>query len=544
MALIGAVAPADRIQGKIATQMAVSLRTWSSSADPQGIAARRKAMRTLRSLGLALAFTAALAILVVQSRTSGGPDRVALVLTSSLLLTAVVVMMVRFRRNAAHLEQALVSLAREKSMVEEKQRELTALNHSLESRVEERTRELSGSREQYRTLLESTHAIPWEMRPGSLRFGYVGPQAAVALRYPLSDWFEEGFLENTVHPDDLAETKQWFEGHSADGAEGEVEFRLLAADRRAVWLRAFACTVHDDESRPIRRGIFLDVTTRHLLEAELRSAQKLESVGRLAAGIAHEINTPVQFVSDSVHFVSESFTALGSLVQAFRKAIDAPVDERAALLEAARQADAAADTDYVLDNIPQALASSVDGLDRIATIVKSLKEFSHPDFKQKSPVDLNSNIKSTLTIAANEYKHVADVQTDLGELPRVVCHAGEINQVLLNLIVNAAHAISDAVEGTEKRGIIKVRTWSEGSTVVVCIKDTGTGIPSKIRDKIFDPFFTTKDVGRGTGQGLPFARSIVVDKHGGELTFETEVGLGTAFLVRLPVEDAKATAAS
>ncbi|MBX3212922.1 MAG: PAS domain-containing protein [Labilithrix sp.] len=463
-------------------------------------------------------------------------ERWALVVLSAALLGAVGVLVVRFRRSALELERALVSLEHEKRAVEEKRRELATLNQSLETRVEERTRELSGSREQYRVLLETTQAIPWEMAPGSHRFAYVGPQATSMLGRSLAEWNEDGFFEHVLHPEDLPDARAWLADLSTEGAKAEIELRLLSASGRPVWLRAFASTVLDEERRPVRRGILLDVTARHVLEAELRSAQKLEAVGRLAAGVAHEINTPVQFVSDSVHFVRESFAGLASLVDASRRLLAASPDERAALEAAARAADEAADTDYVLENIPQALASSVDGLDRIATIVRSLKQFSHPDRKQKSAVDLNSSIWSTLTIAAHEYKRVADVTTDLGDLPLVTCNGGEINQVLLNLVVNAAHAISDVVGETGRRGTIKVRTWREGSTVLICVRDTGTGIPPGIRHKIFDPFFTTKDVGRGTGQGLSLARSIIVDKHGGELTFETELGRGTAFLVRMPVD--------
>ncbi|MBX3205640.1 MAG: PAS domain-containing protein [Labilithrix sp.] len=463
-------------------------------------------------------------------------QRAGLVLLSVVLFGALGVMIVRLRRNATDLERALVSLESEKRVVEEKRRELAALNQSLETRVEARTRELSGSREQYRVLLETTQAIPWEMAPGRHRFAYVGPQAAPMLGRPLSEWAEDGFLERTLHPEDLADARAWLDNLSTDGAKAEIELRFLSASGQPVWLRAFASTALDEQRRPVRRGILLDVTTRHVLEAELRSAQKLEAVGRLAAGIAHEINTPVQFVSDSVHFVTESFTGLASLVESFRRLLAVGPEERVSAVQAARAADEAADTDYVLANIPQALASSVEGLDRIAAIVRSLKQFSHPDGQQKSSVDLNASIRSTLTIAAHEYKHVADVSTDLGEIPLVTCHGGELNQVLLNLVINAAHAISDVVEGTDRRGIIKIRTWHEGSTVLICVRDTGTGIPPKIRHKIFEPFFTTKDVGRGTGQGLSLARSLIVDKHGGELTFETELGRGTAFLIRLPVE--------
>jgi signal transduction histidine kinase len=164
-----------------------------------------------------------------------------------------------------------------------------------------------------------------------------------------------------------------------------------------------------------------------------------------------------------------------------------------------------------------------------------MKEFAHPDRKEMAQADLNQAISSTLIIAANEYKYVADVETGFSELPLVNCYAGEINQVVLNLIVNAAHAIGDVVKGTPLKGKITVATRAHGDFVEIAISDTGKGIPVEVRSRIFDPFFTTKEVGKGTGQGLSIARSVVVEKHGGSLTFDTELGKGTTFYIRLPV---------
>ena len=278
------------------------------------------------------------------------------------------------------------------------------------------------------------------------------------------------------------------------------------------------------------------LTNLRQAQSELMQAQKLESVGRLASGIAHEINTPIQFVNDSIHFIRDSFGDLAGLVGKYRQlraAAAGHMDPRA--LTDLDEAENAADLDYLMENIPKALERSVEGLGRVATLVRSMKEFAHPEQKQKSPADLNRAIASTLTIARNEYKYVADIETDYGELPPVPCHIGELNQVFLNLIVNAAHAIESAIHGTDRRGLIRVETRPEGDSVRVSISDTGTGIPEEIRDRVFDPFFTTKDVGRGTGQGLSIARSVVVDKHAGTLTFDSELGRGTTFHIRLGV---------
>jgi len=273
-------------------------------------------------------------------------------------------------------------------------------------------------------------------------------------------------------------------------------------------------------------------------QAELVQAQKLESVGRLAAGIAHEINTPIQFVSDSVHFVRDAAKDALGLIQAYRelRAAVGAGTVTPAQLAALDAAEEQADVAYLMEHVPKALARSVDGLARVATLVRSMKEFAHPDKKVKAHADLNRALATTITIASNEYKYVADVETSFGELPGVLCHMGELNQVFLNVIVNAAHAIEAAQQGKEGRGVIRVETRTEGEDVVISISDTGTGIPEEIRGAIFDPFFTTKDVGKGTGQGLSIARSVVVDKHGGTLTFETESGKGTTFHIRLPID--------
>jgi signal transduction histidine kinase len=290
-----------------------------------------------------------------------------------------------------------------------------------------------------------------------------------------------------------------------------------------------------------REELQLALTRLKQAQTELMQAQKLESVGRLASGIAHEINTPVQFVNDSVRFVQDAFRDVLGLVGRYRQlraaAAAGPVDPQVfAELDAEEEA---ADLDYLLENIPKALERSLEGLGRVATLVRSMKEFAHPEQKQKAPADLNRALSSTLTIARNEYKYVADVETSYGELPQVLCHVGELNQAFLNIIVNAAHAIEAANRGSDRRGVIRVATSCDEDSVRIAISDTGTGIPEEIRDRVFDPFFTTKEVGKGTGQGLSIARNVVVDKHGGELALETEVGKGTTFTIRLPLERAE-----
>ncbi|CAN5878580.1 hypothetical protein BH11MYX3_BH11MYX3_26410 [soil metagenome] len=291
----------------------------------------------------------------------------------------------------------------------------------------------------------------------------------------------------------------------------------------------------------VNRQLRNEMDRRTKIELELRQAQKLESVGRLAAGIAHEINTPIQFVSDSCSFLQSATADLMTVIAATRSLRCAVVGNEITIAEAlqrVRAAEAEADLDYLLAEIPQAIERSLQGLERVATIVKSMKEFAHPDQAQEAYADLNRAITSTITVARNEYKYVADLETDLADLPPVSCHVGELNQFVLNIVVNAAHAIEAAVKDTDRRGKIVVRTATIDRHAVIEITDDGCGIPNTHLEKIFDPFFTTKEIGKGTGQGLAIARSVIVDKHHGRLTVESELGRGTTFRIWLPVDHA------
>ncbi len=283
-----------------------------------------------------------------------------------------------------------------------------------------------------------------------------------------------------------------------------------------------------------------DVTERNAMETQLRQAQKLESVGQLAAGIAHEINTPTQYIGDNIRFLKDAFQDLRTLLVNYERLLAAAKDNTLSL-ETVEQVTAAvegADAGYLFEEIPNAIDQAAEGVTRVSTIVSAMKEFSHPDTKEKVPLDLNHAIESTITVARSEWKYVADLETEFDPtLPPISCQPGEFNQVILNLIVNAAHAIGDVVgkEGSE-RGMIKVQTRNCQEWAEIRIQDSGSGIPEKVRARIFDPFFTTKEIGKGTGQGLAIARSVVVDKHNGTIHFETEKGKGTTFVIRLPLD--------
>lgn len=285
---------------------------------------------------------------------------------------------------------------------------------------------------------------------------------------------------------------------------------------------------------------FNDITDRKRMEIELRHAQKLESVGALAAGIAHEINTPIQFIGDNTRFLQDAFRDTMKLVDQCDvvccEVASGAVHKES--VEAAKETRKKTDWDYLRTEVPRAMEQMLDGVGRVAQIVRAMKEFSHVDRSaEKIPADINKALESTLVVARNELKYVAEIETEFGELPPVLCHLGDLNQVFLNLLVNAAHAIGDANKKSGEMGQIHVRTRTDGNCAEIAISDSGTGIPEGIRNKIFDPFFTTKQVGKGSGQGLALARAIVVEKHGGTLTYETEVGKGTTFYVRLPLSE-------
>ncbi len=286
-------------------------------------------------------------------------------------------------------------------------------------------------------------------------------------------------------------------------------------------------------------AVVRDVTDRGILERQLLNSQKLEAIGQLAAGIAHEINTPTQYVGDNTRFLMDAFEQLAPALRFVASMADGSAGEGTPELpESVRLVVEDAEIEFHLSEIPRAIKQSLEGISRVANIVRSMKEFSHPG-EEKTLFDLNRAIESTVTVATNEWKYVAEVVMDLDPtLPLVPLLPGEFNQVILNLIVNAAHAIAEKLgENPEGRGLIVIESRPDGEYAEVRVSDTGAGIPEEIQERIFEPFFTTKDVGKGTGQGLSIAHAVVVQKHGGSLRVESRPGEGACFVIRIPLAE-------
>jgi PAS domain S-box-containing protein len=367
-------------------------------------------------------------------------------------------------------------------------------------------------------------------------FGYDSPEEMIASTSDISH-------QLYVNPSQRDELKlaldQW-------GVIRKFECEVFRKDHSKIWLTVASRAIRQNGVIVRYEGMCEDVTESKLLRSQLLQSQKLESVGQLAAGIAHEINTPTQYIGDNVRFLKDAFQSLNKLLAGYERLLTAAKASALSgeIMQEVSAAVADAEAPYLLEEIPKAIDQTLEGVTRVSQLVSAMKEFSHPGTKEKTPLDLNHAIQSTITVARNEWKYVADLETDFDpSLPLISCQPGEFNQVILNLIVNSAHAIANVVgKSGSGKGKIRVQTRNCQDHLEIRICDTGSGIPEKVRARIFDPFFTTKEVGKGTGQGLAIARSVVVDKHGGTIHFETEDGKGTTFVIRLP-HDGKQLAA-
>ena len=348
-----------------------------------------------------------------------------------------------------------------------------------------------------------------------------------------------------LHPDIKGEVGRWLRADPTYRCDN-LSF-LIEGRTRFLGLNVHRLPPLHDNTGAVFIVTGADITERRQLEEQLRQAQKLEAIGQLSAGVAHEINTPTQYVSDNVRFLKDSWPDLANLLQAsqeLRQAVSqGPATQEH--LASYDQLSKKSDVEYMLKEVPSAIDQSLEGLQRIAHIVRAIKEFSHPGSAEKKGIDLNKAIETTITVARNEWKYVAELESQFDpELGLVPCLSSELNQVVLNLIVNAAHAIAERLgENSGGKGKITITTRRSKPWAEIDVQDTGQGIPAEIRSRIFEPFFTTKDVGKGSGQGLALAHSVVVTLHHGQIWFDSKVGLGTTFHIRIPLEAAAAVAA-
>jgi len=283
--------------------------------------------------------------------------------------------------------------------------------------------------------------------------------------------------------------------------------------------------------------ILFDIAERKALERQVNMAQKLQSIGQLSAGIAHEINTPIQYIGSNISFLSESFEQLFETNNLYKSLMDKArsYKEIAGDIDEVNRHIEALDLEFLLEEIPHAVKESLSGINQVSSIIKAMKQFAHPEQESLSEVDINKALEQTTIISKNEWKYVADMHLDLDRSnPEISGFPGPLNQVFLNLVINAAHAIGEQKDKTGRKGQIIIRTRTDGSAVIISISDTGCGILENNLDKIFDPFFTTKAIGKGTGQGLSIAYSIIREKHHGTIEVESTVGKGTTFIIRLP----------
>ncbi len=337
---------------------------------------------------------------------------------------------------------------------------------------------------------------------------------------PLLDNQQESMTFSTVH-------------RHKDGHSVPVEI-FLQYVQPAQRQGTFVSVVRDISQR------LVELKEKEQLQARLLHTQKLESVGQLAAGIAHEINTPTQYIGTNINFLDEAFADLTALIKKFLALLTAAENSSFAPepVHAVRDKLEEVDWEYLAEEIPEAISQTKDGVHRVSSIVQAMKEFSHPGSKEKTAVDLNRLIETTMTVARNEWKYLAEIKTDFAEnLPNVPCFSDELGQVMLNLLVNAAHGIAEKLGANPegKKGTINLSTRRINDMVEIRITDNGIGIPEAISNNIFDPFFTTKEVGKGTGQGLAIARDVIVNKHGGTLEVESGEGKGATFILCLPL---------
>lgn len=330
----------------------------------------------------------------------------------------------------------------------------------------------------------------------------------------------------------------------ATGKSAEFKKDVVTVDGIRDYFVTLSPVINRDNIVEACLIIYEDITERLIVEKDLREAQKLESVGQLAAGIAHEINTPIQYVGDNVNFLKESFSDISELIESYNNNLD-KLNKNNLLPEEIKNnienANEDADLEYLAEELPKTLSQTIDGIKRVEKIVRAMKEFSHPGEKEKTLANINQIIKNTTTVCKNEWKYVANLELNLDDhIPSIRCYSSEFSQVILNMVVNAVHGIAEKSGNSPKElGSILISSSQpkdHKDHIIVKIADNGIGMSTEVQKKMFEPFYTTKERGKGTGQGLAISRRVIVDDHGGVLECSSEVGVGTEFTIKLPIE--------
>lgn len=370
---------------------------------------------------------------------------------------------------------------------------------------------------------KKTHTITWTNSMSNELLGIPAEEMIGEKCYKYICHCEQGKQEQECPTDDMKTL--------------HTEFSLQKKDNTIIPIMKTVLNAQIDD-RPHYIAIIFDITHRKAVERQLLQAQKLESVGNLAAGIAHEINTPSQYISENLRFINAAMKSLVHFYDIFqRTSLKGKGLSQSDIVEQLKTHGENTDMDYLLEEVPQALSQSLEGIQNITDIVQAMKRFAHPGNRKKLMADINDSLKKTSIVCRNEWKYHAELVYALDEtLPMVECRINDINQVFLNLIVNAAHAVSAKQKETAGKGTIKLTTLKQNDSIVISISDTGTGIPPSLLDRIFDPFFTTKEVGAGTGQGLAISYSIIVEGHDGTITVDSDEGIGTTFTIQLPIK--------
>ncbi len=440
---------------------------------------------------------------------------------------------------------------------EQLQADLRQLNSDLEIKIAQRTKEIQHHTDELRNEIEERKRIEAnlaeqhtllttlfeELKAGILifdpelgRISEANQMAEQLLGLEFKDMHthacsEKGISFTTRNKQRELLCPEQFEDNNFE------EGTLVFPDGKIIPLAVYSFKIFMDGREQVVQ-IFFDITTRKNLERQLNIAQRLESIGLLAAGIAHEINTPIQYVGDSITFLRDAFEDIAIILSAYDRLAKATATEEEKFrpsLSAIAEAKENADLEFLLEQIPKACDMAKDGVQRVSKIVLDMKNFSHAGIEDMRDVDINQALESTISVAKNEWKYVAEMETDFDpELPLVQCLPGDMNQVFLNVLVNAAHAVREKIDEGQDKGTIRIRTSRDGEFALIGIRDSGSGIKPEHRERIFDQFFTTKEVGKGTGQGLAIVHDIIVKKHNGSIEVESEVGQGTEFIIRVP----------